>query len=122
MNQGICNFVSQSCTCTPSFTGRYCEVPIEVPTVGPTDQPGEMWLAMHVDTFDSQELCMLRTIPILCAALCNDNYTFEGTNWTVYWSVTGSNITFDMFGPADGWIGIGFSETPGLDSVSFPFN
>ena len=25
---------------------------------------------------------------------------------------------FDMFGPAVGWIGIGFSEAPGVDSVS----
>ena len=52
-------------------------------------------------------------------AACGSNYTFLGTNWTVFWSVTGSNITFGMFGPANGWIGIGFSESPSLDSVSF---
>ena len=54
------------------------------------------------------------------AATCFGNYTFEGTNWTVSWTVTGRNITFGMFGPAGGWLGIGFSETPDLDSVSLP--
>ena len=52
-------------------------------------------------------------------AACIGNYTFEGTNWTVGWGVSGSNISFLLFGPVDGWIGIGFSEAPGLDSVSF---
>ena len=50
---------------------------------------------------------------------CNGSYTFEGTHWTVSWTVTGRNITFSMFGPADGWLGIGFSETPSFQSVSF---
>ena len=34
------------------------------------------------------------------------------------WTVTGRNITFGMFGPADGWLGIGFSETPSFQSIS----
>lgn len=50
---------------------------------------------------------------------CDGYYTFEGTPWTVSWTVTGRNITFGMFGPADGWLGIGFSETPSFQSVSF---
>ena len=54
----------------------------------------------------------------LHTAFCTSNYTFEGTPWTVSWTVTGSNIMFDMFGPAGGWFGIGFSEAPGVDSVS----
>ena len=53
---------------------------------------------------------MLLVLP-LESALCRDSYTFEGTNWTVSWAVAGSNITFAMFGPADGWIGVGFTSS-----------
>ena len=51
--------------------------------------------------------------------ICAGYYTFLGTNWTVYWSVNGSNITFRMYGPADGWIGVGVASSGGLYPVSF---
>ena len=61
---------------------------------------------------------MLLVLP-LDTATCSGVQTFEGTNWTVFWEVNGSNITFGMYGPRDGWIGIGFSEVQGgLQSVS----
>ena len=52
---------------------------------------------------------MLLVLP-LDTATCSGIHIFEGTNWTVSWAVNGSNITFTMFGPADGWIGIGLSS------------